>query len=122
MYGIFSEATTKRIRENIMKSEVDLMTTEEVILRLQGIKWNYYADQEEALDIAIEAVKLKPKKGIWELWTDDRKDYVKCSCCGYGEEGELKLGEESMYCPYCGAFMGAIRWKDMSGMMLTLAV
>ena len=43
----------------------------------------------------IELVKSMPSitptrpKGKWIHWTDDYKDYVTCSCCGYGEEGEV---------------------------------
>ena len=44
-------------------------------------------------------------KGMWIEWTDDFKDYVKCSQCDYGEEGEVYLGEETNYCPHCGAEM-----------------
>lgn len=48
---------------------------------------------------------MKRRVGKWILWTDDYKDYCKCSVCDYGEEGEVLYGEESRYCPYCGAEM-----------------
>lgn len=41
--------------------------------------------------------------GEWIYWTDDRKDYVKCSNCDYGEEGEVKYDEQTPYCPVCGS-------------------
>ena len=45
------------------------------------------------------------RKGHWIAWTDDRNDYYMCSECSYGEEGELKFGEETSFCPHCGAYM-----------------
>lgn len=44
-------------------------------------------------------------KGKWIEWTDDRKDYVSCSCCGYGDEGEVYISERTPYCPVCGSDM-----------------
>ena len=50
--------------------------------------------------------KLKVEhKGKWIVWTDDRKDYAKCSCCGYGEEGEVLWKDTTKFCPWCGADM-----------------
>ena len=42
-------------------------------------------------------------KSHWIKWTDDYKDYCKCPFCDYGEEGEVLLGQESNFCPHCGA-------------------
>ena len=59
----------------------------------------------------IELVKSMPSitpsrpKGKWIHWTDDYKDYVTCSCCGYGEEGEVLLSDKTPFCPICGADM-----------------
>lgn len=44
-------------------------------------------------------------KGKWIHWTDDYKDYVTCSCCEYGEEGEVLLSDKTPFCPICGADM-----------------
>ena len=43
--------------------------------------------------------------GEWILWTDDRKDYIKCPFCGYGDEGEIKADEGTPFCPQCGAYL-----------------
>lgn len=52
-------------------------------------------------------------KGKWNHYTDDRNDYVECSECHYGDEGEVKLGYPQKmgwrFCPHCGADM---RGKD----------
>lgn len=45
------------------------------------------------------------RKGEWIHWTDDRNDYMKCSECGWGEEGEVSFGDETKFCPNCGADM-----------------
>lgn len=50
--------------------------------------------------------KLKVEhKGKWIVWTDDRRDYAKCSCCDYGEEGEVLWKDTTRFCPNCGADM-----------------
>lgn len=69
----------------------------------------FLADKYYHNDICSECLdKLKDGHvtAIWEWFTDDRNDYVRCTRCGYGEEGEIKLGDESPYCPNCGAEMG----------------
>lgn len=38
----------------------------------------------------------------WILWTDDRKDYAKCPVCDFGEEGELKWEDRTIFCQCCG--------------------
>lgn len=64
-------------------------------------KWFKWADKDEQ----NLRMKQEPKTGRWLDWTDDRNDYLKCSICGYGEEGEVKFGEYTPYCPMCGAKM-----------------
>ena len=49
-------------------------------------------------------VESRPK-GKWHHYTDDKRDYAECSECGYGDEGEVYLGEETNFCPNCGADM-----------------
>lgn len=58
-----------------------------------------------AIHSVIEELEQEPKTGRWLDWTDDRNDYLKCSMCGYGEEGEVKFGEYTPYCPMCGTKM-----------------
>ena len=59
----------------------------------------------------VKALKELPSvtparaRGKWLLWTDDRKDYAKCSCCDYGEEGEVLWKDTTKFCPNCGADM-----------------
>ena len=53
--------------------------------------------------------RLCRPKGKWNHYTDDRNDYVECSECHYGDEGEVKLGYPQKmgwrFCPHCGADM-----------------
>lgn len=53
-----------------------------------------------ALKMGIDALS---NTGRWIHWTDDICDYARCSKCDYGDEGEVKLGEESNFCPKCGS-------------------
>jgi hypothetical protein len=53
----------------------------------------------------LSSVTPSRPKGKWIHWTDDYKDYVTCSCCGYGEEGEVLLSDKTPFCPICGADM-----------------
>lgn len=55
--------------------------------------------------IDLPSVTPTRPKGKWIHWTDDYKDYVTCSCCGYGEEGEVLLSDKTPFCPICGADM-----------------
>ena len=63
----------------------------------------YIKGYKDAMEIH-EKLKVE-HKGKWIVWTDDRKDYAKCSCCGYGEEGEVLWKDTTKYCPNCGADM-----------------
>ena len=55
-----------------------------------------------ALDMAVKSLSGL-KTGKWIHWIDDYKDYCTCSCCAYGEEGEVLLSKVTPYCPYCGS-------------------
>lgn len=50
--------------------------------------------------------------GEWIHFTDDFKDYAACSCCGYGEEGEVLLEDKTPFCPVCGADMREAEDED----------
>ena len=82
------------------------MTREEVKMRVTIMR-DFLAKERnlKAFDLAIQALEQEPKIGHWSLWTDDIKDYVQCSVCGYGHEGEIIYGEETPYCPMCGTKM-----------------
>jgi hypothetical protein len=54
---------------------------------------------------ALPSVTPQRSRGKWIHWTDDYKDYVTCSCCEYGEEGEVLLSDKTPFCPICGADM-----------------
>ena len=38
----------------------------------------------------------------WIHRNDDYNDWLECPNCGYGSEGEVKYGEGTPFCPYCG--------------------
>ena len=50
-------------------------------------------------------IPFEIKEAEWIHWTDDFRDYVKCSNCGFGDEGEIYLGDEPVICPCCEAKM-----------------
>lgn len=43
------------------------------------------------------------KTGHWIHKNDDQNDWLECSECGYGSEGEVPFEEGSQFCPVCGA-------------------
>lgn len=45
---------------------------------------------------------IRPR-GRWIHKNDDRNDWSECSECGYGSDGEVKYGNETPFCPFCGA-------------------
>ena len=57
--------------------------------------------EERASDCPLVEIK----EAEWTHWTDDFRDYVKCSNCGFGDEGEIYLGDEPVICPCCEAKM-----------------
>ena len=54
---------------------------------------------------SLPSVTPQRPREKWIHWTDDYKDYVTCSCCKYGEEGEVLLSDKTPFCPICGADM-----------------
>lgn len=40
--------------------------------------------------------------GTWVHMNDDFNDWLECSNCGYGSEGEVPLGAGTPFCPICG--------------------
>jgi uncharacterized paraquat-inducible protein A len=47
--------------------------------------------------------------GHWIHRNDDFNDWLECSECEYGSEGEVKYGHETAYCPQCGSSMKGVR-------------
>lgn len=81
----------------------DAISRQAVLDEMGDINMDIYTDEVKDIVNALPSVILKT--GNWIQWTDDRKDYCSCSECGYGEEGEVILGNETPYCPICGAKM-----------------
>ena len=85
----------------------------EAVIQIIDNKLNPCTDMFKCLEMSEikEDVKFLPsvqpqrKKEKWIHWTDDFKDYVTCSCCDYGEEGEVLLEDKTPFCPICGADM-----------------
>ena len=69
-----------------------------------GLEPEGYCVNVEDIQALPPVTPLRPK-GKWIHWTDDYKDYVTCSCCEYGEEGEVLLSDKTPFCPICGADM-----------------
>lgn len=72
---------------------------------------NICINRDEHILLLLSNIKNAPSvtpsrpRGKWIHWTDDYKDYVTCSCCEYGEEGEVLLSDKTPFCPICGADM-----------------
>lgn len=91
-------------REDVLKvvnslTEICDSDIVEKITTLNNIDWIKMKINE------IPSVTPSRPKGKWIHWTDDYKDYVTCSCCEYGEEGEVLLSDKTPFCPICGADM-----------------
>lgn len=54
-----------------------------------------------------ETIKTKsmPKMGKWVHMNDDFNDWLECSVCEYGSEGEVPYGKGTRCCPWCGTRM-----------------
>ena len=90
----------------------DCISRESVIQIIEN-KLNPCTDMFKCLEMSqikedvehLPSVTLSRPRGKWIHWTDDYKDYVTCSCCEYGEEGEVLLSDKTPFCPICGADM-----------------
>lgn len=54
----------------------------------------------QVLGLEITIHKRNPR---WLHENDDKFDWLVCSECGYGDEGEVFIGMETPFCPMCGA-------------------
>lgn len=68
-----------------------------------GYSDRFHEFTEECL--SLPPITSQSKKGHWIHQNDDFNDWLECSKCGYGSEGEVKYGEGTTYCPNCGADM-----------------
>ena len=116
--------TVRPYCEEVMKQEISKHDLEEALLQYfgkkpddvpniteEGKKWCENCMHVEVCAwYGYEGCEFRdlPKTGQWIDWTDDRNDYIKCSHCGYGEEGELKHGEATNFCPNCGSYNGEV--------------
>jgi rubrerythrin len=81
--------------------------------KLSKLKYEGRITQEEYQDLInkldghdqVLRELYRRRKGKWNHWTDDYKDYVTCSECEYGAEGEVFLSDKTPFCPICGADM-----------------
>lgn len=62
------------------------------------------AEDAEALDMAIEALKSRPTSR-WSRQTDTYHDYYECENCGIG----VGLDDVRNFCPNCGAKMEEVK-------------
>ena len=94
------------------------MTREEAIKNLKSIKkdMSHVCDEYDAIQLAIHTLEsvnsfLKEVSSMdldrvhWIHMNDDFNDWLECSRCGYGSEGEVKYGQGTNFCPNCGADM-----------------
>lgn len=89
------------------------MTKEEAIKIIDCYDLGFYdlsgekipADKlAEAFDMAIEALKERPK-GKWILTQDEQYEYCTCSECGYQNGENWMNGSDIPFCAMCGAKM-----------------
>lgn len=122
-YIIVAEDSIKGFDEEIAKLErewgaEEIELSEDCISR-QVVKdtltaeWTKYMPMELDINLSFVLEKISelpsvtPTRphGEWIHFTDDFKDYAACSCCDYGEEGEVLLEDKTPFCPVCGADM-----------------
>lgn len=122
-YDLFEKATLKYVQHIISMDEYEEMieplkreisedcVSREAVKKLKKYRFSYDTNTTipksdvfvKVSDIAsLPSVEPSRPKGKWIHWTDDYKDYVTCSCCGYGEEGEVLLSDKTPFCPICG--------------------
>lgn len=94
------------------------MTREEAIQYIDGLHYeedfpytdtiaDFVKERNEAIDMAIEALKADRPRGKWTLKMNERFYWKECSVCGHKPPRSDEYGTyiESNYCPNCGAKM-----------------
>lgn len=77
------------------------------LVNIDNIKWRHTGHgvpciyKEDVDNLPIININV----GKWIHCNDDKNDWLECSNCRYGSEGEVKYGEETNYCPNCGLIM-----------------
>lgn len=92
-------------KETIIKSALKYLVKMQIEEGSVGFAVDNDHDNDCCWDDVLAWIEAQPKVGRWIHWTDDRKDYVSCSCCAYGDEGEVLLRDITPYCPICGCKM-----------------
>lgn len=62
------------------------------------------SQKEHDETVKVLTQRIRPT-GSWIHKNDDFFDWLECSECGFGSDGEVKFGEGTNYCPNCGAKM-----------------
>lgn len=95
-----------------MESKEQLISRELVLKRLTKLGTRTHDTKEaNAIGQCMREVEKAPfitlirETGFWAHKNDDYNDWLECSECGYGSEGEVKMNCETPYCPHCGALM-----------------
>lgn len=87
-----------------------------IVARADGGRlWWYgiYDSETRAREIAKaegNGIVLDPtnQKGRWIHRNDDLSDWLECSECGHGADGEVPFEHDTPFCPYCGAAMQGV--------------
>lgn len=93
---------TGLVRETLQDFCEDCISREEALDQL-GQSYNIL----DATDRIKEMRSVIPgqKTGKWLHKNDDHFDWCECPFCEYGSDGEVELGNETPYCPMCGAHL-----------------
>lgn len=62
----------------------------------------HFYDTDEQFEEEEEPKKIK---GHWIHEIEGEFEWLVCSCCDYGKEGEVGYPSETPFCPMCGADM-----------------
>ena len=82
------------------------MTFEEAMADLMLAQADvFYRPKDDSIDMAIIALKRKPKTGHWIVDTDLGYYVSTCSNCNWRGHGNESLIYKPKYCPNCGAKM-----------------
>ena len=77
------------------------MTREEAMYLLNNLRSVAEGKEDEAIDMAIEALQAERPTGVWDFNTNENngKSWNICSNCGHSQF------HRTNYCPNCGAVM-----------------
>ena len=90
--------------EEAVGRQASLNTIESMYQKCDGDLQTYHDLLVDCFEV-LPSIQPKAKTGRWIERGDDRFDWLVCSECEFGSEGEVKCGEGTNYCPSCGARM-----------------